>query len=283
MDKKRTKKNKYVGHKTKSFESSRTRSMVFGLGKALLGLLGMTALSLALIFMHDALTQSRCFAIKTIGIDGNRRVSEQDILKQAGVGLNDNILSVGLKTLRGRLLSNPWIAAAEVSRDLPDTLNIRVREREPIAIVNLGKKYYLDETGRLFKKVDSADKVSLPEVSGLSASDIDSETPQSSEQFCALLELLQLSRLEGTALPIRDIRRIQIDDALGATIYMKEGKRIIELGLGNYAAKYQVLTDIFAHLTRTEQLESVASVFLADLNRVVIGPSKGNTLLDACY
>ena len=106
----------------------------------------MAGTSLLLILVYDAVTQSSYFEARTITVEGNQRLSKDTILKQAGLKLHDNILFVNLNTLRYRLIAHPWVAAAEIERQLPDVIHIRVKERVPIAIVELSRSSSLAST-----------------------------------------------------------------------------------------------------------------------------------------
>jgi cell division protein FtsQ len=107
---------------------------------------GMAGTSLFLILVYDAVTQSPYFKARTITVEGNQRLSKDTILKQAGLGLHDNILFVNLNTLRYKLIAHPWVAAAEIERQLPDVIHICVKERVPIAIVELNRFSGLADT-----------------------------------------------------------------------------------------------------------------------------------------
>lgn len=114
--------------------------------KIMLLLGGMAGTSLFLILVYDAVTQSSYFKARTITVEGNQRLSKDTILKQAGLKIHDNILFVNLNTLRYRLIAHPWVAAAEIERQLPDVIHIRVKERVPIAIVELNRSSSLAST-----------------------------------------------------------------------------------------------------------------------------------------
>ncbi len=215
---------------------------------------GITGTSLLLILAYDAVTQSSYFEARTITVEGNQRFSKERILKQAGLKLHDNILSVNLNTVRYRLMADPWVAAAEVERELPDAIHIRIKERVPIAIVDLNRParlaspparqlFYLDEEGEIFKPVrdrpdncsgilrskvsngvESSDKVRVPVVSGLGLSDIDFNDQSRSRLFGAVMEVLRLSRLYQNVIPLHCLHRIHVDREMGLTLYAFLGR-----------------------------------------------------------
>ena len=207
----------------------------------------MAGTSLLLILAYDAVTQSSYFEARTITVEGSQRYSKETILKQAGLKLHDNILSLNLNALRYRLMARPWIAGAEIERELPDVVHIRVKERVPIAIVDLnqparlasppaiasaqarwtgheqagvaGRLFYLDEEGEIFKPVEPSDKVRVPVVTGLGLSDIDFNDQSRSLLFRAVMEVLRLSRLHQNVIPLHALRSIHVDREVGLTLY----------------------------------------------------------------
>jgi cell division protein FtsQ len=111
-------------------------------------------------------TTSSRFAITDITVRGNHRVPSPDVIAQLGFHAGDNIFTAGLESgLRARR-ADAWIASAEVHRELPHGIVIDVRERAPVAIVELGGLYLVDDTGHPFKKL-AAEPDELPVITGL--------------------------------------------------------------------------------------------------------------------
>jgi len=263
--------------------------------KVLLLLTGIGGTSLLFIMVHDALTQSPYFEARTITVEGNHRLSREVILKQAKIGLGDNILSVNVRRIRYRLLANPWIAAAEVERGLPDTIHIRVKERVPIAILDLNpptrlasesvadSRFYLDEYGEIFKAVQASDEIKVPVVTGLRLSDIELGDYLRPRVFRAVMEALHLSRLHGTILPLHALHRIHADREMGLVLFAFEGGLAIKIGFGDYESKYNRLRDMTSYLNQEDQLLTIECIDLNDPDRVVVKPSRGVSLLGVGY
>jgi cell division septal protein FtsQ len=270
---------------------------------------GMTGTSLLLILAYDAVTQSSYFEARTITVEGNERYSKETILKQTGLELHENILSLNLNTLRYRLMACPWIAAAEIERELPDAVHIRVKERVPIAVVDLdqpaspasesvaGKFFYLDEEGEVFKPVESSDKVRVPVITGLALSDIDFNDQSRSLLFRAVMEVLRLGRRHQDVIPFHALHSIHVDREVGLTLYAflapynlsaapdcapafatkadirtQAGRGAVEIkvGFGEYESKYRRLRDMIPYLKDESGFLNVQSIDLNDSDRVVV-------------
>ncbi|HID29840.1 MAG TPA: FtsQ-type POTRA domain-containing protein [Desulfobacterales bacterium] len=241
-------------------------------------------------------------------VQGNQRFSKETILRRAGLKLRDNILSVNLNMLRCKLISHPWIAGAEIERELPDAIHIQVRERVAIAIVDLSrparlaahegagvwtKLFYLDESGEIFKPVDPSDKVRVPVVTGLALSDIDFNDESRSRFFRAAMEVLRLSRFHQEAIPLQTFERVHVDRETGLTLYTLFSPRnlpvtpastgkaetreqasrtsvAIKVGFGDYGLKYSRLGDIVSYLKKEGGFLNLQSIDLNDSDRVVV-------------
>ncbi len=86
---------------------------------------------------------SDLFNIKRINVTGNSHLSDEHILKLAKVSQKTNLLKVPLEQIRNRLLQEPWIKEVGILRHLPNTLEIRIRERRPIAIIPIDDSFIL--------------------------------------------------------------------------------------------------------------------------------------------
>lgn len=246
--------------------------------KVFLLLGGLVSISLLFILVHDALTQNVYFEARTITVRGNQRLSKQAILEHAGLRLRDNILSVNLSMVMRRLLASPWIADAEVERRLPDSIHVRIKERVPVAILDLNRRFYLDENGEIFKQVEASDKVRVPLVTGLRLSDIDLNNSWRPGVFRDVMEVLQLSRLHGSVLPAHLLERIHVDKEMGLTLFAFERGLAIKLGLGDYESKYNRLRDMVSYLRPQGTLSDIRCIDLYDLDRVVVRPYSGVSL-----
>jgi cell division septal protein FtsQ len=67
-----------------------------------------------------------------------------------------NLLRLPLAEVRQRLGGNPWIAAADVAKELPDRLRVTLAERRPVVLLRHGEElFYADSAGRPIAPVAS--------------------------------------------------------------------------------------------------------------------------------
>ena len=149
-------------------KTSRRRVRFFGrfwIGfKIVTGLGLLVAASTGFIFIHDVITQCDYFKARSIVIEGEQRITERQIAELAHVKEKMNLFAINLTAVRKRLLSHPWIAEAMVIREIPSRLIIRIKEHVPLAVVDLGRKFLINEKGEIFKIWTVADPACGPPV-----------------------------------------------------------------------------------------------------------------------
>jgi cell division protein FtsQ len=294
MAKKRPRRNK-----NKKRSAERLRQLKQRAGTALLGMgacVVVLLVSALFILMHDVLMDADSFPVEQIKITGAGRLSRDTIARRAGVRRGDNILAVNLSKVRKRLISHPWIAKAQVRRNIPAGLSIRIREHQGLAIVDLGDKFLLNHEGRLFKAYQpGTDPGDLPVIQGLSASDVavaavsnpdnSYSWPGSAEAagpgftsshgpMEAVMQILNLGRPTDSTIPNRKIRQIIVDRSMGVTLYAFKQTKIIQLGYDDYPRKYRMLATILAQAKRNRLVPDFTHIDLQDINRIVITPIK---------
>ena len=250
--------------------------------------------SLFFVFVHDVFTQSEHFRARHIQVEGGQRLDARTLQTVAGVRPGINVLSVNLSAARKRLLAHPWIAEAEVRREIPSTLGIRIREHVPVAVVDVGKKFLLNTEGEIFKEWEPADPGGLPVVSGLKASDLRpadrtgaASTPgrpglraaappaaAPSRPMDAVMQVLARAGESGSVLPAREIRMIRVDRELGITVLAYEEAKSIRLGYDDYAPKLRLLADLLAFFKTQPGMMDFERIDLTDAHRVIVNPVK---------
>jgi cell division protein FtsQ len=236
----------------------------------------LAAASFAFIFGYDYLTQCDYFEAARIDISGNRRLNTETVLDRARIRTGDNILAVNLHLVRQRLLADPWIAEASVSRELPDTLEIRVTEQKPLAILDLGRKFLLNERGEVFKELDAEQPTALPLVTGLEFSDLKLAGADQSLAFAAVMEVLRLGSRPDSALPLSSIGRIAVDRQLGLTLHAFGNAKVIKIGFHDYPDKYDRLRTVMVFLNTDARLPDFSVIDLNNRNRIVVTPAQVN-------
>lgn len=240
--------------------------------KAAAGIAMLLLTSFAFIFGYDVITQCNFFRAKHISVQGNHRLSELEILRQARVNTDSNILSINLQMTRKRLLAHPWIAEAEIRRELPDVVAIKIAEHRPLAIVDLDRKFIIGSRGEIFKEWSPLDDDRLPIITGLEFSDLDEPGKPRSVPLGAVMEVFQLGSGPNSILPTRLIKRIYVDRESGITICAFEKNQTIRLGFYDYPEKYERLKEILFQMEKFKNINGFDSINLNNPQRIVVHP-----------
>jgi len=249
------------------------KRFVFGLKLTVVGT-ALMFVSLLFVFSYDFLTQCDYFKAKGLMVIGTHRLTQSQVLKQANITNGVNIFSVNLSKVRKRLLAHSWIDDAEVRRELPSGINIRIKEQKPLAVLDLGRKFIINTHGEIFKEMDKADRCNLPLISGLEFSDINVKGELRSIPFDAVMKILGLGRKPESVLPYKLIKRIQVDREMGLTIYAFDHIKEIKIGYNDYSDKYAMLKDVLFYLKKNGGFSRLESIDLNNLNRIVVNPAK---------
>lgn len=238
----------------------------------------LTGLTIIAVFGHDYITQCEYFKSNQVNIDGIQHLSRQTVMSQARVNIGTNILSVNLKLAKERLTANPWIKYADIERQWPSAVDIRIREHQPVAVLDMNKKYIMNVNGEIFKEWEPSDPEDLPIVSGLKLSDLPVSGNKNSLPFRSLMEVFELSRKSHSILPLQAIKRIHLDREIGLTLYAFDRIKAVKLGFHDYPQKYKGLKTLIVHLEKNGSFSNVDSIDLNNLNRIVVNPVRTETL-----
>ena len=268
--------------------------------KVATGLLAVVLSSLLFILCYDLITQCSYFKAKKITVSGTHRLSENLIYEQAQIKPGMNIMAVNLATARKRLLAHPWIAEVQIQRVIPSAIHIQIREHRELAVVDLGRRFLIDEDGNIFKECDPGDPRDLPVIHGLRYSDLNvrqkvaapglkknmvsmaakkstGAKPAVESLYDAVIAVLRLSNTAGTVVPNKEIKKIQVDRQIGLTVYAYEQTKAIKLGFNNYADKYAILNTVVAYLKNggALNLNDIDSIDLNNPDRIIVNLLRG--------
>ena len=244
------------------------------------GLVLLAAISALFVFGYDVLTQCEYFSARTIRIQGIHRLAREQICSQAGISPGVNILHVNLALTRKRLVAHPWIDDAEVRRELPDAIIIRVTEHIPLALLDLGQKFLIDTRGEIFKKYSPSDPDDLPLISGLTYSDLNVAGAPRSPAYSAVLDVLGLGMDLKSAVPNHLIKKIRVDREMGLTLLAFDRTTVIKLGYDNYPDKYVRLKNVLDYLSRQSDLPDIRQIDLNNIDRIIVNTSMPGTTAD---
>lgn len=112
------------------------------------------------------------FDLKEVILEGGKHINAQELAAKAGITPSQNLLFFNLREVRRKILQNPWVEEATVRRRFPDTLIIKVKEREPAGLIqinNSSKCFLVSIDGVVLEDLTAGARPELPLIMGLSS------------------------------------------------------------------------------------------------------------------
>lgn len=104
------------------------------------------------------LTAASGLRLENLTVEGREHTAPDDLRAALDVTRGTPILTIDLAEAREALEALPWIKAARVERQLPNTVHVVIEERQPYALWQRGSRYFLvDRDGTPIVAVPDAD------------------------------------------------------------------------------------------------------------------------------
>jgi cell division protein FtsQ len=170
------------------------------------------------------------FAVKEIDVDGNLRLSREDVLEWTSLRLGSSIWDAEPSTLRMRLQKNPWVEHARAWREFPSRVGIRVQERRPVALAQLAQLTYIDRHARMLGPLGDEDSRDFVVISGLE---------DAGEEFVnvGLHRAVKLLRLCERMNCFEALSEVHVDRKRGITLFPMHTPVAVVLGWGGWREK----------------------------------------------
>ena len=192
--------------------------------------------------LRDAFVDHGIFAVREIKVKGGEKVGGSEVVTMARVSHGVSIWKVDPEAIEKRVARHPWVRRVVARREFPRRVVIEVEEREVKAIAILGKPYYVDRDGFIFKAVEEGEKMDFPLFTGLQSEDLTSPTSFASRQ--RIQQALQLSDLMGKdALGLSEIRFLPQG---GLIVYPMSVAVPVQMGWGHWEEKLKRLEQVLA-------------------------------------
>ena len=180
-----------------------------------------------------------------IEIAGLHNVPRSQVLEIMGGDIGRNIFFVPLADRKHQLEEIPWVESATVMRFLPDHLKVEVRERTPVAFVQIGSKVALIDAGGVVMDLPAGNpqKYSFPVIVGTGASEPRSTRLARMRIYTALVRDLDSTGANYS----HELSEVDLSDPedVKITVADPEGAVLVHLGASNFLARYKIFQ---AHL-----------------------------------
>lgn len=207
---------------------------------------------------------AEAFATSAVELTGAQRLSREQVLAAAGLALGRNVFEVSPEQAEAALLAHPWVAEADVTRRLPGTYRIGLREHQPVALLSLEELHLVSEDGTVFKRLDPTDPIDLPLITGVDPDRFRADLALRTSLLVSAVALLQDYRDAGLwqREPLAEIHA-EPDESF--TLYAGKDGMQIRLGQRPYGKKLRRLRNILDELS--VQKDRPAYVYLDNVRR----------------
>ncbi|MCB0308208.1 MAG: cell division protein FtsQ/DivIB [Bdellovibrionales bacterium] len=156
----------------------------------------------------------KSITIKNLSVIGASALSMVDIKKISGLSKGVELSREKEKDAVDRLNQHPRLSRISIIRDMTGEVAIQIKEREPAAMIQLGKLFYLDEDGRVLDEVRKPNTTPMMIVTG-KWNDKNKESI-----YKSALEAMQIKRtLVSSGVLENDISELHYDPSIGWTFY----------------------------------------------------------------
>ena len=124
------------------------------------------------IFLLIFLIVSPIFNIENIEIEGNSILSNEKIISLSEIHIDENIFRINKMLVKEKIKSNAYVESVEISRKLPNTIQIQIKERKVKYMLEYADGYvYVNSQGYMIDI--SKDKKEVPIIIGYSTENTD--------------------------------------------------------------------------------------------------------------
>jgi cell division protein FtsQ len=205
---------------------------------------------------HDYATTSPRFEVRALVYEPTAHVSDGRLRELMALQPGTNILALDLDDLAERVARDPWVARAEVIRELPDTVIVRVEEHEPVAVLLAGAFYLLDGDGKPFKRLERSERQQLPIVTGVGFQMLTQDPQESAARIERALDVIAAYQAKHRP----RLSEVHVGQAGDVTLYTAELGTELRLGRGQTEPRLARLDALRAALG--EDADALAVVHL---------------------
>ncbi|NLY40413.1 MAG: FtsQ-type POTRA domain-containing protein [Desulfovibrionales bacterium] len=213
----------------------------------------MAVVSAGILFAYRWVTTHEFFQLKTLTVQGEQRLSPEEITLAGGVDANGNLLDINIADVQRRIAALEWIESVSVTRILPDALTIEIKERVPYFLIRREDQlFYADSTGQAIAPVGVEKFISLPVL------EKEDGVPLG-PGIEALME--EISR---NTLPfgMRHLAWVRQDSAEQFSLFLERPRVHVQVDGTDLHATLACLTKLWADLEHRQELDAVTFMFV---------------------
>lgn len=216
--------------------------------------------------VYTLLLRSDIFRMTAVSVKGNQVITQQQILKTAGLHRGVNLLTLDISSVKISVRGEQWVEQVWVKRYWPSTVEIIIREYKPFALINLERDgtrqlYYMNSKGVVFAPSTAERDLDYPVVNGSGlADDLQGKRFQENSLGAMALDFLKLTARGNQILPTQAISEINVDTESGLIVYLVDHPFPIYIGRDKIRLRFKRLVKILAKLYRDDKIKDIAEI-----------------------
>jgi len=218
-------------------------------------------------WMYRHLLEDPFFRVREVKVEGCRKIAKETLLPLTAMEGMPNLFTVRLRDVAQRLESHPWVEEVRARKVFPNRIWIQIKERAPIAILQLEDLYYIDTKGVIFSPVGDRDEYNYPFLTGLTRQVLEKDPAEAKHLIMKALELLNAVNHE-KASSLGEISEILMERSFGIYCFTRAEGLEVRLGWEQFGEKWKRLSLIWSDLQRRGF--SATSIDCSDLKRMVV-------------
>jgi len=228
-------------------------------------LAGMIIISLLFLSTYHYLLTSPYLKLERVVINGVDGEIKKELIKIARLDSDLSLLAINMNKLKQRIERHKWIRSVKLEKQIPHTLIIRVEKENPRAIVSMGKNYYMDQGGKIFKEVHQTEDNDFPIITGVSNNGIDRE-----KQLILAAHVMNVIESEKGQWSLNRLSEIHVGQDDHVSLYFCSLPAVIKLKGRELNNKMKELKKVVDHLSRTGRIHMLKGINLHYRDGVVV-------------
>ncbi len=224
-----------------------------------------------MLMVYNFMTGSRFFELRHVEVKGNVLVSREDIEGIVRSVAQGRVLRADLTQMREMLKQNEVIKDVEITRVLPDTIRVIIKEREPFALARRsdGAVVCIDREGDLFGDQSLFKTRPFPPlISGLLEQG--DRAAEINRQRMMIYERL-LAELDGSQPPLSSrIDEVNFDDVQGVRVILADSRVAVLLGNEDFRMRLNAALDVLDAVKRGDA-EALNVLRIGDAEKLLSG------------
>ncbi len=249
----------------------RRRSWVGRAGAVLRSVLAAACFLGSIYVVGEHAVHAGVLHVDRINVRGNVHLSTGEVLAMLDGVKGQHVLRVDLEHWRQGLLESPWVESAALRRVLPSTIEVFIRERQPVAVARLHDELYLvDAGGRIIDEYGpNYLQFDLPIVDGLASNAPGAPEVDDGRAALAGEAIAALRRNAGL---YKRVSQIVMTSERDAAVLLDDDSTLVHLGDEQFLERLQAYVDIAPALRN--QVPDIDSVDLRFDGRAYVRPLK---------